>query len=206
MASSSFTFSCSSILSVNQNLSTFFLSHIHVIGSYLGIYHRSVLSIRFFFKTLLLVKFQIGDVRSGKSRASTLQPQISCGIQRDDNGRRIWRRRTLTKKDDMLRYKLQRVPFVEEQVRKIQEVGKVMTMDIERLLLSEDNRFEFVNSVAAEATEYVEKNRDEYGGTKKAIFHVLSNRVNDLGFDRPEAYAESDPYKPGPGYLKEYYT
>ncbi|WZZ74923.1 hypothetical protein YC2023_086293 [Brassica napus] len=111
-----------------------------------------------------------------------------------------------TKKDDMLRYKLQRVPFVEEQVRKIQEVGKVMTMDIERLLLSEDNRFEFVNSVAAEATEYVEKNRDEYGGTKKAIFHVLSNRVNDLGFDRPEAYAESDPYKPGPGYLKEYYT
>lgn len=68
----------------------------------------------------------------------------------------------------MLRYKLQRVPFVEEQVRKIQEVGKVMTMDIERLLLSEDNRFEFVNSVAAEATEYVEKNRDEYGGTKKA--------------------------------------
>ena len=106
----------------------------------------------------------------------------------------------------MLRYKLQRVPFVEEQVRKIQEVGKVMTMDIERLLLSEDNRFEFVNSVAAEATEYVEKNRDEYGGTKKAIFHVLSNRVNDLGFDRPEAYAESDPYKPGPGYLKEYYT
>ncbi|CAH2044302.1 unnamed protein product [Thlaspi arvense] len=114
--------------------------------------------------------------------------------------------RSNTKKDDMLRYKLQRVPFVEEQVRKIREVGKVMTMDIERLLLSEDNRFEFVNSVAAEATEYVEKNRDEYGGTKKAIFHVLSNRVNDLGFDRPEAYVESDPYKPGPGYLKEYYT
>ncbi|KAJ0248641.1 Protein PLASTID TRANSCRIPTIONALLY ACTIVE 7 [Hirschfeldia incana] len=151
---------------------------------------------------------RIGDARSRNSRASSFEfpPQVSCGIQRDDNGRRIWRRRTLTKKDDMLRYKLQRVPFVEEQVRKIKEVGKVMTMDIERLLLSEDNRFEFVNSVAAEATEYVENNRDEYGGTKKAIFHVLSNRVNDLGFDRPEAYAESDPYKPGPGYLKEYYT
>ncbi|AED93288.1 plastid transcriptionally active7 [Arabidopsis thaliana] len=153
------------------------------------------------------------DTRSGNLRC-TFQSQVSCGIQRDDNGRRVWRRRTLvstkldilTKKDDMLRYKMQRVPFVEEQVRKIREVGKVMTMDIEQLLLREDNRFEFVNSVAAEATEYVDKNRDEYGGSKKAIFHVLSNRVNDLGFDRPEAYVEADPYKPGPGYLLEYYT
>ncbi|KAL9280478.1 Protein PLASTID TRANSCRIPTIONALLY ACTIVE 7 [Arabidopsis thaliana] len=156
------------------------------------------------------------DTRSRNLRC-TFQSQVSCGIQRDDNGRRVWRRRTLrwllcfwdllvTKKDDMLRYKMQRVPFVEEQVRKIREVGKVMTMDIEQLLLREDNRFEFVNSVAAEATEYVDKNRDEYGGSKKAIFHVLSNRVNDLGFDRPEAYVEADPYKPGPGYLLEYYT
>ncbi|CAN7045877.1 unnamed protein product, partial [Brassica rapa subsp. trilocularis] len=30
---------------------------------------------------------------------------------------------------------------------------------------------------------------------QKVIFHVLSNRVNDLSFDRPEAYAEVDSYK-----------
>lgn len=111
-----------------------------------------------------------------------------------------------TKKDDMLRYKLERIPFLEEQVRKIKETGKILTMDIERLLLSEDNRFDFVNEVAAEAIEYVENNRDEYGGKKKAILHVLSNRVNDAGFYRPDAYEESDPYKPGPDYLKEEFT
>lgn len=73
-------------------------------------------------------------------------------------------------------------------------------------MLSEDNRFDFVNDVAAEAKEYVENNRDEYGGSKKAILHVLSNRVNDSGFYRPDAYAESDPFKPGPTYLKEEFT
>lgn len=106
----------------------------------------------------------------------------------------------------MSRYYIDRVPFLEEKVRKIQEGGQLLTMDIERLLLSEDNRFDFVNEVAAEAKEYVENNRDEYGGNKKAIFHVLSNRVNDAGFYRPDAYMESEPYKPGPGYLKEIET
>ncbi|KAJ0101008.1 hypothetical protein Patl1_05197 [Pistacia atlantica] len=71
-------------------------------------------------------------------------------------------------------------------------------MDIERLLLSEDNRFDFVNEVAAEAKEYVESNRDAHGGKKKAILLVLSNRVNDLGFYRPDAYEETYPFKPGP--------
>lgn len=106
----------------------------------------------------------------------------------------------------MLRYKLERVPFLEEQVRKIQDDGKLLTMDLERLLLSEENRFDFVNEIAAEATEYVVNNRDEYGGQKKAILHVISNRVNDAGFYRPDAYAETDPYKPGPFYLKQYFT
>lgn len=88
----------------------------------------------------------------------------------------------------MLDYKIQRIPFLEEKVRKIRGGGKLSTMD--------------VNKVAAEAKQYVENNRDEYG-TKKAILHVLSNRMNDAGFYRPEAYMESDPFKPGPGYLKE---
>ncbi|CBI27543.3 hypothetical protein VitviT2T_001379 [Vitis vinifera] len=136
----------------------------------------------------------------------SVRSQVISQLQRDGRGRRVWRRRKLTKKDDMLRYKMDRIPFLEEKVRKIQEGGKLLTMDIERLLLSEDNRFDFVNEVAAEAKEYVENNRDEYGGNKKAILHVLSNRVNDAGFYRPDAYMESEPYKPGPGYLKEIET
>ncbi|KAL2556262.1 plastid transcriptionally active7 [Forsythia ovata] len=136
---------------------------------------------------------------------------LNCAIKPQDGSssrnsggshRRVWRRRKLVKKDDMLNYKMERIPFLEEQVRKIREGGKLLTMDIHRLLLSEDNRFDFVNEVAAEAKQYVENNRDEYGA-KKAILHVLSNRINDAGFYRPEAYMESDPFKPGPGYLRE---
>ncbi|XP_010266591.1 PREDICTED: protein PLASTID TRANSCRIPTIONALLY ACTIVE 7 isoform X2 [Nelumbo nucifera] len=123
----------------------------------------------------------------------------------NSSSRRVWRRRKLTKKDDKLRYKIERIPFLEEQVRKIKQTGNLLTMDIETLLLSEENRFDFVNEVAAEAKEYVENNRDEYGG-KKAILHVLSNRMNDAGFYRPEAYMETDPFKPGPTYLKEEQT
>ncbi|KAK3229647.1 hypothetical protein Dsin_001528 [Dipteronia sinensis] len=140
-----------------------------------------------------------------------LKPQSCCfqgtsQLRKEGHGRRVWRRRQLTKKDDMVRYNLERVPFLEEQVRKIKEGGKLLTMDIERLLLSEDNRFDFVNEIAAEAKEYVENNREEYGGKKKAILHVLSNRINDIGFYRPEAYEETDPFKPGPTYLKEEFT
>ncbi|CAI9086923.1 OLC1v1020853C1 [Oldenlandia corymbosa var. corymbosa] len=116
--------------------------------------------------------------------------------------RRVWRRRKLTKRDEFMEAKLERVPFLEEQVRTIRDGGKLWTMDVERLLLSEDNRFDFVNEVAAEAISYVKKNRDEYG-FKKAILHVLSNRMNDTGVYRPEAYMETDPFKPGPGYLRE---
>ncbi|KAK6135324.1 hypothetical protein DH2020_030912 [Rehmannia glutinosa] len=108
----------------------------------------------------------------------------------------------VAKKDYMLDYGMERVPFLEEQVRKIKETGELLTMDIERLLLSEDNRFDFVNEVAAEAKQYVENNRDEYG-SKKAILHVISNRINDAGFYRPDAYMEDDPFKPGPGYLRQ---
>ncbi|XP_060675676.1 protein PLASTID TRANSCRIPTIONALLY ACTIVE 7 isoform X2 [Ziziphus jujuba] len=150
------------------------------------------------------------EMRAGNSFAFSFscssRTQIVSQMKKDGKGRRVWRRRKLTKKDDMLDYKMERVPFLEEQVRKIQEGGKLLTMDIERLMLSEDNRFDFVNEIAAEANEYVESNRDEYGGSKKAILHVLSNRVNDSGFYRPEAYAESDPFKPGPSYLKEEFT
>lgn len=75
-------------------------------------------------------------------------------------------------------------------------------MDIEKLLLREDNKFDFVNEVAAEATSYIEANRDEYG-FKKPILHALSNRMKEAGFDRPEAYMETDPYKPDPSYLRD---
>ncbi|KAL7003632.1 Protein PLASTID TRANSCRIPTIONALLY ACTIVE 7 [Sarracenia purpurea var. burkii] len=133
----------------------------------------------------------------------SVMAQAVSNSQNDGRGRRrVWRRRKLTKKDDMLPHKLERTPFLEEQVRKVREGGELLSMDIERLLLSEDNRFDFVNEVAAEAKQYVENNRDEYGA-KKAILHVLSNRMNDAGFYRSEAYLESDPFKPGPGYLRD---
>ncbi|KAL8049425.1 hypothetical protein ABFX02_06G019900 [Erythranthe guttata] len=138
------------------------------------------------------------------------QWRTNCAMKSQDNSnsgnsgrgnRRVWRRRKLTKKDDILDYHMERVPFLEEQVRKIRDTGKQLTMDIERLLLSEDNRFAFVNEIAAEAKQYVENNRDEYG-SKKAILHVLSNRMNDAGYYRTDGYIEEDPFKPGPGYLR----
>ncbi|RYR46970.1 hypothetical protein Ahy_A07g032861 [Arachis hypogaea] len=101
----------------------------------------------------------------------------------------------LTKKDEYLPFKMERVPFLEEQVRIIKEQGKLLTLDIYKLLLSKDNQFDFVNEIAAEANEY-----------KKAILHVLSNIMNNMRFPRPDAYAESDPFKPGPAYLKQEFT
>ncbi|GAY57198.1 hypothetical protein CUMW_177580 [Citrus unshiu] len=86
--------------------------------------------------------------------------QITSQLRNDGRGRRVWRRRKLSKKDDMLRYSVERIPFLEEQERKIKEGGKLLTMDIERLLLSEDNRYDFVNEIAAEATAYVKRNRN----------------------------------------------
>ncbi|KAG8381121.1 hypothetical protein BUALT_Bualt06G0089500 [Buddleja alternifolia] len=123
-------------------------------------------------------------------------------VKSENKWRSICAMKSQVKRDDMLDYRMERIPFLEEQVRKIKDTGKLLTMDIERLLLSEDNRFDFVNEVAAEAKQYVESNRDEYGA-KKAILHVLSNRMNDAGFYRAEGYIEDDPFKPGPGYLRE---
>ncbi|KAI6681068.1 hypothetical protein NL676_034949, partial [Syzygium grande] len=47
---------------------------------------------------------------------------------------------------------------------------------------------------------------DDYGGTEKAILHMLSNRVDDSGFYRTKAYSESDLFRSGPGYLEEEFT
>ncbi|KAK8921211.1 hypothetical protein KSP39_PZI020312 [Platanthera zijinensis] len=127
--------------------------------------------------------------------SSARSQEVSC------SGRRIWRRRKLSKKDEKLDNTTDRVPFLEEQVRRIRATGKIMSLDIERLLLSEENRFAFVNEVAAEAKAYVDARRDEYG-FKKPILHVLSNRMNDAGFPRSEAYMEDDPFRPGPNYLR----
>ncbi|KAL5998889.1 hypothetical protein ACLOJK_009837 [Asimina triloba] len=132
-------------------------------------------------------------------------PSFSTGYsQREIIGNCLHRSiRCLMKKDETLEYRIERVPFLEEQVRKIREGGALIGLDIERLLLSEDNRFDFVNEVAAEAKSYVESNRDEYGGAKKAIYHVLTNRLNDSGIYRPEAYVEPDPFKPGSSKLRQ---
>ncbi|XP_068667224.1 protein PLASTID TRANSCRIPTIONALLY ACTIVE 7 [Aristolochia californica] len=152
---------------------------------------------------LLLPKISNGT-ENPPNFSFSAKKQESPGDSR--NRGRIWRRRKLIKKDDKSQYKMERIPFLEEQMRRIKDTGKLMTMDVEMLLLREDNRFDFVNEVAAEARSYVENNRDEYGGRKKAIMHVLSNRMNEAGFPREEAYMESDPFKPGPGYLREEHT
>ncbi|XP_021763800.1 protein PLASTID TRANSCRIPTIONALLY ACTIVE 7-like [Chenopodium quinoa] len=147
-------------------------------------------------------KIDVGPVYSWSLRSSIRCQGQAKPRSRKQSGRQVWRRRKLTKKDEFMEAKLERVPFLEEQMRKVNEGGGVLAGDIDRLLKSEDNRFAFVNEIAAEATAYVENNRDEYGD-KKAILHVLSNRMNDAGFVRPEAYLETDPFSPGPTYLKE---
>ncbi|KAL2921792.1 Protein PLASTID TRANSCRIPTIONALLY ACTIVE 7 [Bienertia sinuspersici] len=147
-------------------------------------------------------KFEVGPMYLTLLRSSIRSKAPSRSQNHKQGGRQVWRRRKLTKKDEFLEAKMQRIPFLEEQIRKVSEGGGVLAGDIDRLIKSEDNRFQFVNEVAAEATAYVENNRDEYGD-KKAILHVLSNRMNDAGFARAEAYLETDPFKPGPSYLKE---
>jgi hypothetical protein len=107
-----------------------------------------------------------------------------------------------TKEDDMLRYKLDRIPFLEEKVRKVRENGKIICLDINQLMLSQENRFAFTMEVAEEANAYLEKNRHEYG-LKKPILHVLSDRMNEAGFSRPEGYLYPYPIKPGPYFIKE---
>ncbi|KAG8077685.1 hypothetical protein GUJ93_ZPchr0007g4678 [Zizania palustris] len=124
------------------------------------------------------------------------------GDRRISGGRRVWRRRKLTKEDDMLRYKLDRIPFLEEKVRKVRENGKIICLDINQLMLSQENKFAFTMEVAEEANSYLEKNRHEYG-LKKPILHVLSDRMNEAGFSRPEGYLYPYPIKPGPYFIKE---
>ncbi|KAF7037263.1 hypothetical protein CFC21_047680, partial [Triticum aestivum] len=85
-----------------------------------------------------------------------------------------------TKEDDMLRYKLDRIPFLEEKVRKVRGNGKLVCLDINQLMLSQENRFAFTMEVAEEANAYLEKHRHEYG-LKKPILHVLSDRMNEAG-------------------------
>ncbi|KAF6162940.1 hypothetical protein GIB67_021089 [Kingdonia uniflora] len=102
-----------------------------------------------------------------------------------------------------MRYKMERIPFLEEQVRKLKEAGKDLSIGIQKTpLFSEENRFYFVNDVAGEATKYVENNRDEYR-FKKTIMDVLSNRMNDAEFYRSDGYMEPEPFKPGPTYLRK---
>ncbi|KAJ9539586.1 hypothetical protein OSB04_026092 [Centaurea solstitialis] len=130
---------------------------------------------------------------------SSLSSIQSKGTEHSHNGgagsRRIWRRRKLTKKDELMTYRHERAPFLEEQIRDIWESGKLVMHDIERLKLWEENTFDFAIQLAAEANELVNKDKDAYGGKKKALLHAISNRMNDMGFYRPEAYIRRDPLK-----------
>ncbi|KAK8266994.1 hypothetical protein V6Z12_D12G283300 [Gossypium hirsutum] len=83
-------------------------------------------------------------LKSTQARAGTnsfrlnthhLNSQVVSRLKSEGGGRRVWRRRKLAKKDEMLQYKLERMPFLEEQVRKIREGGKLLTMDIETVAI-----------------------------------------------------------------------
>ncbi|CAM0882312.1 unnamed protein product [Alopecurus aequalis] len=142
------------------------------------------------------------SMRAQKKQSSEPGSGNGAGDGRVSGGRRVWRRRKLTKEDDMLRYKLDRIPFLEEKVRKVRENGKLVCLDINQLMLSQENRFAFTMEVAEEANAYLEKHRHEYG-LKKPILHVLSDRMNEAGFSRPEGYLYPYPIKPGPYFIKE---
>ncbi|KAM0906733.1 hypothetical protein ACQ4PT_016549 [Festuca glaucescens] len=142
------------------------------------------------------------SMRAKKKQSSEPGSGKGGGEGRVSGGRRVWRRRKLTKEDDMLRYKLDRIPFLEEKVRKVRENGKLVCLDINQLMLAAENRFAFTMEVAEEANAYLEKNRHEYG-LKKPILHVLSDRMNEAGFSRPEGYLYPYPIKPGPYFIKE---
>ncbi|KAF7147656.1 hypothetical protein RHSIM_Rhsim03G0210700 [Rhododendron simsii] len=129
----------------------------------------------------------------------------SQAVSNSQNGggsrRRVWRRRELKTRDPTLKYRMERTPFLEEQVRKLREDGKDVHLDLERLLLSEENKYDFVNEIIAEGNRCIENNPDEYVG-KKAVLHALSNRLNDAGIYRAEAYYEPDPYRPS-GFIRD---
>ncbi|KAK8970787.1 hypothetical protein KSP40_PGU017437 [Platanthera guangdongensis] len=147
-----------------------------------------------FISSLLLPSAAPRSSRYSSVFTSARSQKVSC------SERRIWRRCKMSKKDEKLDNTMDRVPFVEEQVRKISATGKICRWTLkgcsfQRRIASP------VNEVAAEAKAYVEMRRDEYG-FKKPVLHVLRNRMNDAGFPRSEAYLEDDPFKPGPNYLR----
>uniref|UniRef100_A0A804QV41 Uncharacterized protein n=1 Tax=Zea mays TaxID=4577 RepID=A0A804QV41_MAIZE len=55
------------------------------------------------------------SIRAQKKSNSDSGSSSGGGDVRTSSGRRVWRRRKLTKEDDMLRYKLDRIPFLEEK-------------------------------------------------------------------------------------------
>ncbi|KAJ1689363.1 hypothetical protein LUZ63_013518 [Rhynchospora breviuscula] len=106
---------------------------------------------------------------------------------------RVWRRRKLNRRDERVHWDEGRALFLEEQINKARDTDKHICFDIDTLLLSEENRFDFVNDVIAEANELLDKDEDAYG-SKKPVYHALTNRINGMGYDCPEAYLQPDPF------------
>ncbi|KAJ4780457.1 Plastid transcriptionally active 7 [Rhynchospora pubera] len=127
-----------------------------------------------------------------KQRGFSVSVRARGGEERH-NVKRVWRRRKLNRKDERVHWDEGRALFLEEQVNKARESDKHICFDIDMLLLSEENRFDFVNEVIAEANELLDKDEDAYG-SKKPIYHALTNRINGMGYDCPEAYLQPDPY------------
>lgn len=89
-----------------------------------------------------------------------------------------------------------RVPalFLEERLNRIKDTGVHINHDINKIMLSAENRFDVVNEVIDEANGLLDKDPDAYGGIKKPVYHALTNRLNGEGYTRHEAYVEPNPF------------
>ncbi|CAN1149326.1 Protein PLASTID TRANSCRIPTIONALLY ACTIVE 7 [Linum perenne] len=88
--------------------------------------------------SLSSMQFGVSSVSPVTHRSSSSRKPLPVMAQ-SGSCRRVWRRRKLTKEDDMRKYRMKRVPFLEEKVRMIRESGELLSFDIEWLQRSEDD-------------------------------------------------------------------
>ncbi|XP_078152382.1 plastid transcriptionally active7 [Carex rostrata] len=110
------------------------------------------------------------------------------------NVNRVWRRRKLKRKDRFGGGHQVPTLFLEERMNRIKYDDVHINHDINKIMLSAENRFEVVNEVIDEANKLLDKDPDAYGGRKKPVYHALTNRLNGEGYTRHEAYIEPSPF------------
>ncbi|KAH9330802.1 hypothetical protein KI387_002910, partial [Taxus chinensis] len=111
---------------------------------------------------------------------------------RGENGeKRTWKRRQLSP-NKRLWQRPQRIPFAEEQERMIRDTHLAEIADINKLLNGADNKYQLALELAAEATEFQIKNKHISG--MHPVSKVISDRMNEAGFKRPDGYNVDETY------------